>query len=154
TLHQGIDNTSMPSFSLLPEAELDRLASYVIHLALRGEVEETALKAQLAQAKLAPEVIPPNDDNGDPLSPSKIEPYVQALLRDAVTEPGRWGKAAVADLYSPAAPSYGDAAAARDEAVSKGHTLFINKDQGGCLVCHLDYGRKALFRYDHWGTLV
>src|SRR5207302_7364718 len=39
TLKQGIEGTSMPTFGLLPEKELNALVSYVIHLSLRGEVE-------------------------------------------------------------------------------------------------------------------
>ncbi len=40
TLHEGIDGTSMPSFALLTDDELNGLASYVIHLSIRGEVEK------------------------------------------------------------------------------------------------------------------
>ncbi|MBV9125885.1 MAG: c-type cytochrome, partial [Planctomycetes bacterium] len=43
TLHVGIEGTAMPSFGLLPDTELEDLASYVIHLSLRGEAEAHAM---------------------------------------------------------------------------------------------------------------
>ena len=39
TLSRGIEGTTMPSFGLLHHQELEDLASYVIHLSLRGETE-------------------------------------------------------------------------------------------------------------------
>ena len=41
---QGIEGTSMPSFGLLPPADVDAIISYVIHLSLRGEVEYQTMK--------------------------------------------------------------------------------------------------------------
>ena len=38
-LKHGVEGTSMPSFGLLPEEELNKLVSYVIHLSLRGQLE-------------------------------------------------------------------------------------------------------------------
>src|SRR5260370_5984298 len=43
TLREGIPPTSMPSFGLLPEEELNALVSYVIHLTMRGPIEFQAL---------------------------------------------------------------------------------------------------------------
>jgi mono/diheme cytochrome c family protein len=45
TLRQGIEGTAMPSFNLLPDPELEALASYVIHLSVRGEVEFKTIEA-------------------------------------------------------------------------------------------------------------
>jgi len=39
TITEGIEGTSMPSFRLLPDEQIGALASYVIHLSLRGETE-------------------------------------------------------------------------------------------------------------------
>jgi mono/diheme cytochrome c family protein len=39
TVRRGIEGTAMPSFALLPDDELEWLVSYVIHLAIRGQVE-------------------------------------------------------------------------------------------------------------------
>ena len=48
TLRVGIDGTSMPSFALLPETELEDLVSYVIHLSIRGETELKTIFGTLA----------------------------------------------------------------------------------------------------------
>jgi hypothetical protein len=47
-LNQGIDGTSMPSFGLLPEDEKEYLASYVMHLSIRGEAEYAAMTELLS----------------------------------------------------------------------------------------------------------
>src|SRR5207302_7132472 len=55
TLREGIEGTSMPSFRLLADEDLEALASYVIHLSLRGEIEYQvlrALKKQEAEPKM------------------------------------------------------------------------------------------------------
>ncbi len=39
TLHEGIMGTSMPSFRLLKEDEIESLVDYVVYLSVRGEVE-------------------------------------------------------------------------------------------------------------------
>jgi mono/diheme cytochrome c family protein len=43
TLRQGIEGTAMPSFAILPDAELETIVSYVIHLSVRGYAELTTL---------------------------------------------------------------------------------------------------------------
>src|SRR5205809_138816 len=44
TLREGIEGTSMPTFGILPDKELEAIVSYVIHLSLRGEVELYTMK--------------------------------------------------------------------------------------------------------------
>src|SRR5262249_13068266 len=44
TLEQGIEGTSMPSFTLLSGEEIENLISYVIHLGLRGMAEFNTIK--------------------------------------------------------------------------------------------------------------
>ena len=43
TLHAGIVGTSMPSFSLLEEEDIESLIDYVVYLSVRGEVERRLL---------------------------------------------------------------------------------------------------------------
>jgi hypothetical protein len=38
------------------------------------------------------------------------------------------------------------------ESIKRGYELFIG--QGGCLKCHVDFGRQADYRFDVWGTHV
>jgi mono/diheme cytochrome c family protein len=40
TMRMGVPGASMPSFNVLTEDELEALASYVIHLSLRGQVQQ------------------------------------------------------------------------------------------------------------------
>src|SRR5262249_31478351 len=44
TLHHGVEGTAMQSYNLMPERDLEGLASYVIHLSIRGEAEFRTLK--------------------------------------------------------------------------------------------------------------
>src|SRR5262249_18341761 len=44
TLEEGIEGTAMPSFNVLPKEDLENLASYVIHLSIRGETEFQTLR--------------------------------------------------------------------------------------------------------------
>ncbi len=46
-LNEGIMGTSMPSFRLLKEDELDALVDYVVYLSIRGEVERKLLTASI-----------------------------------------------------------------------------------------------------------
>jgi mono/diheme cytochrome c family protein len=48
TIRYGLEGTAMPSFNLLKDDEIEALASYVIHLSLRGEAEFTTIKAGFA----------------------------------------------------------------------------------------------------------
>ncbi len=52
TLERGIEGTSMPSFSLLEDQQLEQLISYVMHLSLRGEVEMTTMRTILNKEAL------------------------------------------------------------------------------------------------------
>jgi mono/diheme cytochrome c family protein len=149
-LHNGVDGTSMPSFGLLEEKELNQIVSYVIHLAIRGEVEDTVLKGKLQKD---PEKL--NDKNdSDTITPKNIPAYTLAAFRDSLLDKGKWGKASAASFYEPATPSPRESPASKVAAITHGHQLFVDDAQGGCLKCHIDYGRNALYRYDAWGTEV
>ncbi|MFX8817212.1 cytochrome c, partial [Acinetobacter baumannii] len=43
TLVQGLEGSSMPSFNVLPDEDLQAMTSYVIYLSLRGDVERGTL---------------------------------------------------------------------------------------------------------------
>jgi len=139
TISRGIDGTSMPSFGLLPEQELQDLVSYVIHLSLRGQVEFETMETLLDAAKRKADLEGPG-----------IEKYVQARTKFWL---GKWDDANKKDSNRPQAYPIkdGDTEAMHDS-IRKGHALFIGK--GICITCHLDYGRQSLYKYDEWGTLV
>lgn len=52
TLQQGVAGTAMPSFALLPEADIDALVEYVIYLSLRGETELSLRELVAAEDEL------------------------------------------------------------------------------------------------------
>jgi mono/diheme cytochrome c family protein len=135
TLHVGIDGTSMPSFAVLGDADLEPMVSYVIHLSLRGEVEmEVLTELVKSEGKL---------EEGKSVEGSAKE------LADVFA--GRWLEAQDMEIKPPPYPYKTD-----DEvkaAVQRGHAFFMDA-QNGCVKCHPNYGRDSLFRYDDWGTMV
>ncbi len=128
TLRQGIEGTSMPTFALLPDAELDAMASYVIHLSLRGEVEAYRLEN---------------------LSESEALGTADALAVFA----GRWSEAAAKQVKPPQPAELKD-----DElkaSITRGYAIFVDpKGAGSCISCHRDFGRGQRYLYDVWGTVV
>lgn len=160
TLTQGIEGTSMPSFGLLPSADLESLVSYVIHLSIRGEAEFETLKTAYKYEKnrLVPDADRP---------PSEfLETYVPILGK-------AWLEAQNKPIAVAAYPYKSDDAEAMGASVRRGQALFLadeallkklfpkadkkelDKVQGAsCVKCHKDYGRQAQFKFDDWGTLV
>ena len=129
TINDGLKGTAMPSFALLQEGERDLLAGYVTYLSIRGQVEFDSLRAMIEGQ--------PNDSN--------------ARLTAVIEE---WEKADVAPPL-PDAPDDGEPGTPKyEEAVRRGHKLFIAKAEDSCVSCHGDYGRKPVLRYDLWGTVA
>jgi len=126
TVREGLKGTGMPAFGLLPESDRDLLVNYVMFLSLRGQTEFFALRSVLV------------DDETQP------EELAKERFPLILTE---WLKADA--LPSPAA-----AAASDDAAVKRGYELFTAKSTTDCMTCHEDFGRKATYRFDVWGTVV
>lgn len=137
TLHSGIDGTSMPSFIVLQEEELDAMASYVIHLSLRGEVEFNTIQTILSKSQI-------QDDS--------IEAHVAYWSKNYLL---RWKNASgESGLLKPTTtPAYSEEE--MKKSVTRGYKLFTDtQGAASCIGCHSDYGRQVNFRYDAWGTLV
>jgi mono/diheme cytochrome c family protein len=148
TLHQGIDNSAMPSFALLPSEDLERLVSYVIHLGIRGKAEYETFKNAFEY-----------DPDANEWSASRdVGEYAEAIAK---IEAKRWHDAQQPDKkIKIAAYPYqeGDMDALR-KSVQRGQVLFLGQGSeeakaANCVSCHKDYGRQATFRFDSWGTLV
>jgi mono/diheme cytochrome c family protein len=141
TLRAGLPGSRMPAFELLPEDQLDLLAGYVTFLSVRGQVEATLLKALLDPAGGGPEADVPTD--------------ARAALRAVL---GQWLKAE-GELMRPSVPpdldGPGPWPAADEGSLRRGLALFTDA-QGptACVTCHEDFGRRAKYRFDVWGTLV
>lgn len=152
TLQIGVAGTSMPSFKLEDEDELNAVLDYVILLSIRGQVEqelgyylfnnllskpeEPADPAKADLEKLRQEhlaELKSEIDGGDGLDEEE-------LTNDAVTEAieivlGQWAEAPddVVEVGGDE-PSLGDA-----ECIEKGRTLFMTA-AAQCASCHGDTG--------------
>jgi mono/diheme cytochrome c family protein len=137
TLTVGIDGTSMPSFAILPEDEIQDLISYVIHLSIRGDVEVYVDKQVL---------------NGD---------FEGSVSDEAASGTNKileyWKKSQQPLQPSANTVSYSTKTEEHEKwvrSVENGYDWFTNSKVGNCVSCHIDFGRQAQFRYDAWGTLV
>jgi mono/diheme cytochrome c family protein len=152
-LKNGVNYTSMPSFGLLPDHELEQLVSYVMHLSIRGVAEEDTMSKLLSKAPLT-------TVDGDEL-PS-INDFIQYSARYAVLRPGGWADASGVPT-DPSQPPPNLVATPEtpqttgepntDAAIRKGFEIF-NSTAGACAGCHKNYGRDSYYLYDKWGTLV
>jgi mono/diheme cytochrome c family protein len=134
----GIEGTSMPAFSLLQEGPLNQLASYVIHLSIRGEVEFETLKTLLTTGPSA-------------LEGQSVDKNVAFLANLLVTD--QWVPATTSKPITPEAYPYKDQD--KEASIIRGYKLFTNPEgAASCISCHKDFGRQVNFRYDIWGTLV
>jgi mono/diheme cytochrome c family protein len=133
TLQAGIEGTSMPSFALLSDKELDEIISYVIHLSLRGEVEYKIMKALLLDQDLGADT---------------VTAAVEQTLSDVAAN---WQQAQAEEKLIKPGPYPG----LTKESVQNGYKLFTDKKSAaGCVACHGDFGRKNNYMYDNWGTIV
>ncbi len=150
----GIEGTSMPSFNILPEEEREALASYVIHLSLRGEVEYRTMNDQLrllAESK--------GSEGG------AERPKFVAQLRDDLKNPtmrqamednlalaaGWWVTAQKPEsAIKPGPYTVGPDDADFLKSAARGGKIFL----GSCIQCHQNYGRESNLTYDAWGTIV
>ncbi len=133
-LTYGVEGTSMPSFALLKDEELEALISYVTHLSMRGEVEFFICKQIVADRIKAEDI------------PTEAETWMILVLN-------RWKTSNDRPLTPKASTAPADTSQ-RQESVRRGYDYFTNAKVGNCVSCHIDFGRQAQFRYDAWGTLV
>jgi mono/diheme cytochrome c family protein len=125
TVKRGIAGTSMPSFRLLPQEDLDAVVDYVLALTRRGELE-----SQLADAAEFDE---------------KIDPKAIPGLVDGLA--AKW-TAARGQVVFPLSPMPVFTA----QHVAQGKQAFLTK---GCSQCHGDDGRgqtKENIGVDVWGN--
>jgi len=146
-LINGVPGTSMPSFSLLPESEIEALVEYVKYLSMRGEME-TAL-IQFAFLDLGPEDVLDEDgelvrdEEGEPVTqlipmdPTE-DPYQREVIQDILAEiADRW-KSANAQVIIPEEEQIPDEDRSLEEimaSVEKGRELFYGK-RANCIQCH------------------
>lgn len=172
TLKAGLEGTSMPSFALLGESPLESLATYVIHLSIRGELEHTVLLGALRQDRETTQAISKNpaqeemirykkmlattlewedpDADVDDFVAKQSSPSVRAFAEKYLDRVMREYAAANKNpIVVPAYPYPADKPAPASS-VTAGHTIF----KAQCVNCHADYGRQSDLRFDIWGSVV
>jgi mono/diheme cytochrome c family protein len=137
TITEGLKGTAMPSFGILPEADRDLIARYVVYLSVRGEVEFRTLASALEGA--TPDVAP------------VAAGHHRAILAE-------WQKANDAPDPAGVSPEPDDGEPGKSEAhaaaVRRGYQLFVAKAENSCVSCHTEFGKKPVLRYDVWGTVA
>jgi len=170
TIHEGVEGTAMQSYNMLPEHELNALVSYVIHLSIRGEVESEVLtKATLGEDGML---------QTNRLKGGSITAYVKGKrnsggkVRDVAEkwreaqdndknllktiQKWREEKQAKLDPDKEVVPGEKGDMAALTQSIQNGYDIFVGRGpvSGGCAQCHSDFGRKSMFKFDKWGTMV
>ncbi|MBI1902489.1 MAG: c-type cytochrome, partial [Planctomycetia bacterium] len=128
TVRQGVKGTSMPSFSLLPDEDIEALVDHVLVLTYRGELE-TQL-ALLAQSE-------------EEINAEGVSTAIEDALR-------LWKKAPQQVLYPPR-----PVPPATKESIERGKQAFLSA-KANCVKCHLENGRGTLVenQKDAWGYAI
>jgi mono/diheme cytochrome c family protein len=136
-LHNGIPGTSMPSFALLSEPQVDALAEYVKYLSIRGETELALMRAFFEL-----------DDDAQGRLPETKEFLVGETLAPIAE---KWQAAAAAQIPVPEMPADLDMTAS----IAKGRELFYG-DKANCVKCHgpTALGDGQANDYDDWNKNV
>ncbi len=130
TVREGIEGTSMPSFRLLPDDDIDAVIAYVVHLSVRGEGEFQFLRSEL------------KGQGGNTL-----EDYLAFVA-------GNWKDAQGSTIMTGTAPPPAMNTPEFEASVKRGYALFTQQGAAGCISCHTDFGRQSVYKYDEWGTIT
>ena len=180
-IRNGVEGTAMPSFLLLPTKEQEALASYVIHLSMRGKAEFDTIKGAFTYDKGQLAVA----EGEDPVEMIKAyhglnaKNWMDSQSPQAAIQPPAYDfKFNKNDAKNPEGGEWTVWAKIKDEAdkdrirAAVGLALFNGEEPAtpeakellrlrgenpkdvNCRSCHNDYGRQAKFRFDQWGTLV
>ncbi len=136
-LHNGIVGTSMPSFALLSDLEIDALVEYVKYLSVRGETEIELMRAYFEL----------DEEDGGKL-PETREVLVGEMLAPVAE---KWQSAADAVIDVPEMSSGIDLAMS----IAKGKELFYG-DKANCVKCHgvTGLGDGQANDYDDWNKAI
>ncbi|NDC54768.1 MAG: hypothetical protein EBZ74_10920 [Planctomycetia bacterium] len=136
-LHNGVPGTSMPSFALLPAAQVEALVEYVKYLSMRGETELALMRAYFEL-----------DDDAQGKLPESREFLVDETLTPIAE---KWKAAADARIQVPPMPADIDLVAS----IAKGKELFYG-DKANCVKCHgvTGLGDGQANDYDDWNKAI
>ena len=136
-LANGIPGTSMPSFALLSDVQIDALAEYVKYLSIRGETELSLMRAFFEL-----------DDEAQGKLPETREFLVDETLAVVAD---KWRSAGDAQIPAPDMPADIDMVAS----IAKGKELFYG-DKANCVKCHgvTALGDGQANDYDDWNKVI
>lgn len=137
TIRNGLDGSAMPAFAGLKAEEIDALVSYVIFLSVRGESEYQLMKVAADKRK------------ADDFVPSEAE-KTMFVATDKILK--MWQRSDNQPFEMSPDPYTTDDD--RLQAAARGHRLFLDGTQGGCVACHQNYGRAAQYQFDAWGGIT
>jgi len=151
----GIPGTAMPSFSLLPQSEVESLVEYVKYLAIRGEME-IAL-ARYVYEELGEEEVEGEDGEitieRTPLDPT-ADPEQAAVIKELLAEVLAPWQEAADNVIAPVEEQIPADDRTPDEinaSIAKGRELFYGT-RANCFTCHgptgLGDGQQTDF--DNW----
>lgn len=148
-LTQGIPGTSMSSFRLLSENEIESLIDYVIYLSIRGEVERILIQALPEEFDFDEKVLTP-----DPEDPEAHIDNLAFLLEDLVVPiMNSWRRAEGRAVAVPPRPeTLAPDHERREEMIRRGRELFMSASSGNCYSCHgySGLGDGVIDNYDDW----
>lgn len=154
-LNNGVPGTSMPSFSLLSETELEALVEYVKYLSMRGEMEQKLI--QYVYDELGEEEIEGEDGEITierlPLDPSLAPEQgeiIKELLAEVITP---WQEAAEQVIVPVEEEIPADERSPEEiaESIAKGRELFAGT-RANCFTCHgpTGLGDGQTTDFDNW----
>ncbi len=145
-LMNGVPGTAMPSFSLLPNSEVEALVEYVKYLSMRGQLETELIRYVYNELGEEEKV----DDNGDPILDEEGEPEMERIaldpehnadqrdaIMDMLTEIVDGWNAANEEIIVPDPEQIPDNRSAKEiaAAVENGRKLFY-AGAANCVKCH------------------
>jgi mono/diheme cytochrome c family protein len=154
-LVNGVPGTAMPSFSLLPEAEVEALVEYVKYLSFRGQMETELIG--FAYNDLGEEEVEGEDGETTtrliPLNPAE-DPEQATIVKELLTEIVDGWAAANEQIVVPAEesiPADDRTPEQIAESVAKGRELFFGV-RANCVKCHgpTGLGDGQQDDFDNW----
>ena len=165
-LVNGVPGTAMPSFSLLPNSEVESLVEYVKYLSFRGQMESKLIAYVYEDVSADEEEI--LDENGEPVTDPNGEPTYRRVPLDPESRPeqresinellaelvAEWNEANEKIIV----PDEGQIPEIDDrtpeelaDSIKKGRELFYGK-KANCYTCHgpTGLGDGQQDDFDHW----
>lgn len=140
-VQHGIPGTSMPSFGLIEEGDLQAIIDYVIYLSIRGELERDLLYEAAQDDELISSSVKSSDGE------SLLEAKAKELLAEIKSQ---WSTASQAEVQA-SVPALAEGSLERLAAIDRGRNLFLGS-VAACANCHgkTGAGNGQVRDYDDW----